>query len=381
MIFLQILGIVAFVLVIGFLIAWRIRAHKNLERSLNMVFLQVSVPIKDSKEDRERESEQYSSGKTFKEVNDVMTHLFESLHAIYESDYINLVTGQDFFSCEYVVLDGLLRFFVVVPRKLKSLAEKQITAFYPDVFIDQVEDYSIFREGYRSSGMYIRLVKPNMYPIRTYQFLGSDPFNNIANTLSKISPDEGVAIQIMLRPLPDGWQKKGRNMAEELFKGKKKKTFLQQLNVFSWIGTLFRLLVQGAEQEKFTEVIDADKGMTRTTPLMDEQVKLMETKNVKVGFEAVIRIVASAKGIHKAKQIVREVKDSFAQYNAPNNNSFIKTKYFFRNRLLRGFILRDIKKGLLQRIMHPGAMILCSEEVASIFHFPNIKYNGSPVIR
>ena len=139
-----------------------------------------------------------------------MTHLFESLHAIYSSDYVNLITGQDFFSCEYVVLEGLLRFFVVVPRKLRSLVEKQITAFYSDVFIDQVEDYSIFREGYRSSGMYVRLAKPNMYPVRTYQFLGSDPFNNIANTLSKISPDEGVAIQIMLRPLPDGWQKKGR---------------------------------------------------------------------------------------------------------------------------------------------------------------------------
>ena len=381
MLFLQIIVIVGLLAAVGFLIAWRIRLRKNLERSLNMVFLQISVPIKDSKEDRERESEQYSSGKTFKEVNDVMTHLFEALHSVYKEDYINIVTGQDFFSCEYVVLNGLLRFFVVVPRHLRSLVEKQVTAFYPDVFIDQVEDYNIFREGYRSSGMYVRLIKPNMYPIRTYQFLGSDPFNNIANALSKIDHDEGVAVQVMLRPLTHGWQEKGRKKAEELFRGKKKKTFLQKLNIFAWIGTLLRLLIRGAAEEKFTEVIDVDKGMTRTTPLMDEQVKLMETKNVKVGFDTIIRIVASAKNVHRAKQIVEEVKNSFAQYNAPNNNSFIRTKYFSLRGLLKGFILRNIKRDWLQRILHPGRMILCSEEVASIFHFPNIKYNRSPVIK
>jgi len=381
MIVLEILGIIVVLAAVIFLILWRIRYLKNLERSLEMIFLQVSVPIKDSKEDRERESEQYSSGKSFKEVNDVMTHLFEALHSIYNSDFINLITGQDFFSCEYVVLEGLLRFFVVVPRKLKSLIEKQVTAFYPDVFIEQVDDYNIFREGYKTSGMYIRLSKPNMFPIRTYHFLGSDPFNNIANTLSKIDSDEGVAIQVMLRPLPDGWQEKGRRKAEELFQGKKNKTFLQKLNIFSWIGTLIRVLIQGAEHEKFTENLDANKMTTRTTPLMDEQVKLMETKNVKVGFETVIRIVASAKTSYRARQIINEVKDSFAQFNAPNNNGFTKTKYFFRNALLKGFILRDIKKDWLQRLMHPGAMILCSEEAASVFHLPNIKYNKSPVIK
>ncbi|MBN2096644.1 type IV secretion system DNA-binding domain-containing protein [Candidatus Peregrinibacteria bacterium] len=381
MVFLQILAIVAVVLVVGFVLAWRIRAHRNLERSLNMIFLRVSVPIRDSKEDRERESEQFSSGKSFKEVNDVMTHLFEALHSVYESDWINKLTGQDFFSCEYVILDGLLRFFVVVPRNLKSLFEKQVTAFYPDVFIEQTEDYNIFREGYKSSGMYIRLQKPNMYPIRTYQFLGSDPFNNIANALSKVETDEGVAIQLMLRPMPDGWQEKGRKKAEDLFQGKKKKTFLQKLNVFAWIGTLFRLLIQGAEHEKFTENLDTDKMSTRTTPLMDEQVKLMETKNVKVGFETVIRLVASAKTGYRARQLVAEVKDAFAQYNAPNNNSFTKTKYFPRKALIKGFILRDIKKDWLQRLMHPGPMVLCSEEVSSVFHFPNIKYNRSPVIK
>ncbi len=381
MIILQIFGIIVLLVAVLFLIAWKIRAKKNFERSLNMIFLEISIPIKDSKEDKEKENEQYSSGKSFKEVNDVMTHLFEALHSIHSGDYVNLITGQDFFSCEYVVLDGLLRFYMVVPRNLKSLVEKQVTAFYPDIFIEQVEDYNIFREGYKTSGMYARLAKPNMFPIRTYQFLGSDPFNNIANALSKIDIDEGVAIQIMLRPLADGWQDKGRKQAENLFQGKKSKSLMQKLNIFSWIGTIFRILIQGADQEKFTENMDSNTGGTRTTPLMDEQVKLMETKNVKVGFETIIRIVASAKSSYKAKQIAGDVINSFAQYNAPNNNGITKTKYFSKKALIRGFILRDIKKGWFQRLVHPGPMIFCSEEVSSVFHFPNIKYNRSPVIK
>lgn len=346
-----------------------------------MVFLQVSVPIKDSKEDRERESEQYSSGKSFKEVNDVMTHLYEALHSIYASDFKYKLIGQDFFSMEYVILDGLLRFFVVVPRNLRSMVEKQVTAFYPDVFIEQVEDYNIFREGYKSTGMYVRLAKPNMFPIRTYQFLGSDPFNTIANTLSKIEHDEGVAIQVMLRPLGDGWQEKGRQEAGNLFQGKKSKSFWKKINVFSWIGTVFRLLIQGADRENFTDSADPSKGATRTTPLMDEQIKLMETKNVKVGFETLIRIVSSAKTGYRAQQITNEVMNSFAQFNAPNNNGFAKTKYLSKKELLRGFVLRDIKRGLMNRLLRPGKMILCSEEVASVYHFPNIKYNKSPVIK
>ncbi len=380
-IFLQILGTAIVIALFLLLIWWYIRKKRNLERSLNMVFLKISVPIRDSKEDRERETEQFSSGKTHKEVNDVMTHFFEAIHSVYCSDYVRIITGQDFFSCEYVILDGELQFFLVCPRNLKSLIEKQVTAFYSDIFIEQVEDYNIFRQGYKSTGMYVKLSKSYIYPIKTYQFMGSDPFNNIANTLSKISPDEGAAIQIMLRPLADGWQKKGRKVAQDLFLGKKVKSFWAKLNVFSWFATLLRILTQGADNEKFTENIDTNTGATRTTPLMDEQVKLMETKNVKVGFESVIRVVGSAKNMYRAKQLVVEIKDSFAQFNAPNNNSFSKTKYFSRKALLKGFILRDIKRGILKRIMDFRKMILCSEEIASVFHFPNIKYNKSPVIK
>lgn len=380
MIFLQLLAIILVLSAIFYSIVYYIGSKADLQRSLNMVFLRVTVPIKDSKDERERESEQYS-GKGQKEANDVMSHFFEAIHAIYDGHLVNFFTREDFFSCEYAVLEAQMQFFVVMPSKLKSLFDKQITAFYSDVFIEQVPDYSIFRQGYKVAGRYMRLAKPSMFPIRTYQFLGSDPFNNISNALSKIQTDEGAAIQLMLRPVGNGWQKKGRKAAQDLFMGKKaSKSLVDRLNVFSWFATIVRILVHGAQNEKFTENSD-NQGNTRTTPLMDEQVKLMETKNVKVGFESVLRIVTSAKSMMRAEQLMGEICGSFAQFNAPNNNGFTKVRYYSLKGLLKGYVMRSIKYDWIQRILHPGKMILCSEEVASVFHFPNIKYNRAPVIK
>lgn len=380
MIFLQILIVLVVLAAVFGGFVWWMRNQANLNRSLNMVFLRVSIPLKDSREDKERDSEQYGSGNSQKEFNDVMTHFYEALHSIHNGQLINFFKGEDFFSCEYVLLEGQLQFFLVMPSHLKAVFDKQITAFYPDYFVEQVDDYSIFRQGYKATGYYVNLAKPFMFPIRTYQFLGSDPFNNIANALSKIEPDEGAAIQIMLRPADNGWQEKGRAAAQELFSGKKaSKPLWKSLNPLSWIGTVFRLLLQGAENEKFGE--NADQG-SRTTPMMDEQIKMMESKNVKVGFETVIRVITSASTMHRADQIGKEIGSAFAQYSDPNNNSFKKSKYFNRTKLLKGFILRDIRKGGWQEWSNPAkSMILSSEEVTSIFHFPNIKFNRSPVIK
>lgn len=363
------------VILMSFIVLFfRMRARYDLNRSLNMVFLKISVPIKDSKEDRERDSEQMGSGGGQKEANDVMTHFFESLHAIYNGDFKNKFTGEDFFSCEYVVLRGQLQFFIVVPAPLRPAFEKQITAFYNDVFVEQVPDYSIFHEGNKATGYYLRLTKPYYYPIRTYQFLGSDPFNNIANAVSRLGLDEGAAIQIMLKPIGNGWQEKGREVAQGIFSGKKKEgSFFKKINPLRLLWSLLQAIVQGEDKKSAAEP-------ARSTPMVDEQVKMMEGKNVKVGFNAVIRVVSAAPSLSRAQQIRSEIMGAFAQYGDPNNNSFGKVKRFSMNRLLKGFVLRDMKDGFLDLFFKKHKMILSSEEVASLFHFPNIKYNRSPVI-
>lgn len=116
-----------------------------------MVFLDIRVPKNESKDDRERESEQYSTQKDFKEIAcGTMVQFYESLYSLYTKEWYRMFTSQEFLSFEYAVLDAQIHFFLVCPRNLVSLIEKQLTASFPDVYVERVEDYNIFKPKTRS---------------------------------------------------------------------------------------------------------------------------------------------------------------------------------------------------------------------------------------
>ncbi len=378
-IFFIIVGILTALSASIFFLLLMYRVHKNMERSFNMVFLRIVVPKSESKEDRERESEAFSASKDFKEVIGVMKHFFEVLHSLYTSEWKSYIDGQDFLSFEYSVQNNLIDFYVVTPRHLSELIEKQITAFYPNTYIERVPDYNIFRPTSHVRGCYIKLMKTPLYPVKTYQFQGSDPLNAITNSLSKLGSEEGAAIQIMIRPKRDGWQKKGRKKAAKIFQTAKMESPLESLQPVSWIGNLFNIFVNGPRPENMGQNIDPNKGYTRTTPLTDEQVKLLETKNTQVGFETVIRIVCCADRPYIAKNQVINLRSAFMQFNTTDNNRFKHTKWHSNRFLLKNFILRTMRRDWTQRLFR-RRMILCAEELASLFHIPNIKYNRAPTI-
>lgn len=347
-----------------------VRYRANLKRSLSMVFLNIQIPKKEAKEDREKDREAYSSSGDFKEVLGVMEHLFNSLNAIYSPQYKQKLRGQDFLSFEYAVIEGQVRFYCLVPSHLVDLIEKQITSFYGDAYIEEVSDYNIFKQNSAVAGTYIRTGKHFKYPIRTYQQLKSDPLNGIANALSKISDEEGAAIQFLIRPLPSGWQEQSSSEAARIYN--KKKAF-NWWNPISVLGTLFSILVRGASDEDLRD--QTGQGSTdKVTPVEEEQVKAIDAKSNSVGYETVIRILTTAPTKHRAKSHLANIIGAFEQFSDTKNNGFRITRYHSLNRLVKGFIFRNPVPPLLYRLLNPK-MLLSSEELASVFHFPNIKYN------
>ncbi|MBI4994925.1 type IV secretion system DNA-binding domain-containing protein [Candidatus Peregrinibacteria bacterium] len=363
-------GIIIFLL----LSWWAIRIRANRARCFNMVFLKVLIPKKESKEDREKEGSTYASEKDFKETIGVMAHFFEAIHATYEEDFKYKILGQDFFSLEYAVFNNQIFMYVVLPRHIVPLFEKQITGFYPDAYIEQVPDYNIFKPNSRVAGCYMRMTKAPFYPLKTYMRTGSDPLNNLTNVLSKLGQEEGAAIQIVVRPEGEGWQEEGRKHAEEIFVHKKSTAWW---NPLVWFGVIFGIGVRGAEELK--ENMDTSKGATRTTPMTDDQVKAIEEKNTKQGYEAVIRIITCAPTYRQAKEQLINVRSGFAQFNTTDNNSFVRTKYHSTRALVRNYIMRNLSRSWQMRLFN-REMILSSEELASIFHFPNIRFNRSTTI-
>lgn len=337
-----------------------------------MIFLKVMVPKKESKEDREEEQAAYSASKDFKEIAGIGAHLFESLHSVYEGHIKEYFIGEDFFSLEYAAIDNQIYFYFVVPRDIKSLVEKQITSFYPDCYIEQVDDYNIFKPDSKYAACTRQLIKEYIYPIKTYAHLNTDPLNNITNVLSKLSYDEGAAIQIMVRPIGDGWQKKGREEAKNIYSQKKQRS--SSLNPLTWISALFDFFIRG----DISETKSTEEG-GRTTPLTDEEVKALEEKNSKVGYETLIRIVTASDSEREARGHMSNIKSAFAQFNTPNGNGFYSPKYQIEKVIIRNYVYRNFRRSIRQ-ILTRQRNILSADELASLFHLPSIRYNKAPTI-
>ena len=67
---------------------------------------------------------------------------------------------------------------------------------------------------------------------------------------------------------------------------------------------------------------------------------------------------------------------AFSQFSYPDFNRFSHTIRHNKKRLIKNYIYRYFRKPFYLK-----RMILNTEELASIFHFPHIRYNKTPEIK
>ena len=345
-------------------------------RERDLVFLQILVPKKESKADKETESEQFSTGKDFREVLGVMEHLFESLHGIYLSRIERLWMGQPFFSMEYAALAGEILLYIVCPRKYAPLIEKQVTSFYPDTIIEEVEDYDIFTEKSVVAVQPLLASKKFTSVFKTYEQLKSDPFNNITNSFSKLKTTEGAAIQIVLRPVKSGWQKKLQKEAAALINPKKKNGKLW--NPVTWLSAFFGIITGGNEM---TELKTENQSTgERVSQMVEEYSKSADEKAGEPGFQCIIRLIASSDSYPRANELLETISASFGQFNSIRGNRFKKPRFVQTNKMVEMFIRRSPRRTLKQTLLSPK-IILGTSELTGFFHLPNIKYNKVETIK
>lgn len=361
-------GITALV-AIFFILKAKYLSHQKLKRSLDMVFLKVLISKRETRE--EQDKEQNTGTKDFKEAIGVMGQLFDSLHSIYSGKWQNRYTGEEFLSLEYVVIEDQIYFYFVVPSKLSSLVEKQITGFFPDAYVEQVEEYNIFSPDCKTAATALTLKKEFMYPIKSFKRLNSDPINNLTNALSKLDTEDGAVIQIMISPT-DKWQKQGREEAKNIMNQKPKKDKFN-LNPIKLITVFFKFIFKGESKEKSGDLT------SKTTPMTDEEVKDLEEKNTSKGYETIIRIICSSKDDMEVKSNLTNIVSTFAQFASQSANSFTSINGYSERKIIEDYILRKYELPILRNSKKKRA-ILSSEELASIFHLPDIRFNKTPGI-
>jgi hypothetical protein len=349
-----------------FLLVSFTRRKTNMSRALDMVFLKVLIPRKESDKDKQ-DSTSGMASEGFKEALGVMEQFYANMHGIGSGSLRSLLFGNEYISFEYAFLGEEVFLYVVVPRKLMVLVEKQITSFYPEAVVEQTPDYNLFLSDSKQATTYLHLTKHVGYPIRTYKSMETDPFNSIVNSMSKLGKEETAAIQIMLRPVKGSWQKKCKRIASALQSGKKEISF----NPLTWIGDILDMFMGGSQENK----PDANK----PTPLTEEAMKALGEKAHSVGYDTIIRIISSAPTKDIAAGNLYNIKKSFAQFAFPDMASFSDTKNHSNRACLKNFIYRYFTRSIFAKTK--GKMILSTAELASLFHFPNTKFNRIAAIK
>lgn len=356
-----------------------IEDYYDHRRSLEMIFLKVTVPKMEGKQEKEDEGEQFGTQKDFGKQIGVMTQCLESLHTLASPRlWYKHVAGQDFYSFEIVSINGQIYFYIVIPFHRKLTFQKILCSFYHDAIVEEVEEYNLFKPGTQAFGRYLKLKKHWAYPIKTYAHTNTEPMNALLNAMSKLSAKDAAAIQIIIRPCKSGWQEESKKISEEIFQNKPHKSFLEKINPLHWIMVFFRIFAVGTD-DAILDNLNQQTGGTRTTPQTDEIVKSMGEKASYSGWNTVIRIVASSENPQHARDVVGIIRNAFGQYNSPYVNSFEEVLYYSVRRLIINFIYRSLWRHVTAWIhLHPT--IMSSDEIASMWHVPAAKYNNVPHI-
>jgi len=302
------LGIFVF---LGYLLFIWWRERNREERSLNMVLLQVVLP-------RDNEIK-----------IDAAEQLFQSLYSLKKGGHFSFLKPQAYFSLEVVGRSEDIRFYVCIPRTSQDLVERQIYAFYPQSVVKPADEYNIFSKNGKVAYTHFQFKNSPFYPIKAYKDFPVDPLSSVTSTLSKLGEGEGAAIQILATPVKNRWQKMGH---EYLSRTKKTE----------------------ADPQKASFKMDSK--------IMEK----IEDKCSKLGFEVEIRVVVCSQTKKEAESHLSNIKSAFSQF-ASDQNGFSGKRTWLKHAFMMNFIYRFQSFSIFPF----NRIILNTEELATLFHFPN----------
>ena len=308
LLFIVILAIAALVFII-MLVLKLIRVRKREAISLDTVLLQVALP-KDN------------------EIKiDAAEQMFASLYALYKDGFDGFINQQPHISFEIVGKKEDIRFYIAVPHDYQDQVEKQVFGAYPGAEIKEVDEYNIFNQEGKVAFKTLKLKNGNYNPIKVYKDLATDPLSSITSALAKMSDGEGCAVQIIVSPVAGKWSHGGRSYISKTKKSE-------------------------SDPEKAAYNIDP------------KTYDAIENKCSKPGFNTTIRVVVSSSNLVRAKMHLANILGTFSQFSSDLNKFVTPQFIILKHMFMIDFIYR-------YQPLFGQKSILSSEELATIFHFPN----------
>jgi len=355
----------------------------------------------------------------------VAEQIYSALHGIEENyGFWDWLAGRTKprISLEIANVKNKIQFFIWTPKRFKNVIESQIYAQYPDVEIQETEDYAkqalTAYKGLVSGAekqepapapgsttlpveykqpstadircavtAELKLDEPAIYPIKRYsQFedkltrLATEPLAGITATLSKLNAtDEQAWVQITMQPTGDWWRKRGlkclRIISHGLFdnifwlsklatkiylaRGFWKRLFYSPLYLLAW--TLRGFRTKDISMKSGSDQ-DLEEEVSRTHD-REDPISAAVDKVTRLTFDTNIRIVyiPRKENLDMAEVKINEIAGSFRQFDLPNLNGFVISRINQNNAQI-------LKRYQQRSVIDP--MLLNVEELATIYHMP-----------
>ncbi|MDD3032634.1 MAG: hypothetical protein PHX52_01480 [Candidatus Pacebacteria bacterium] len=303
------------------------------------------------------------------------------------------------FSLEIVSLEGVPHFYIRIPRAMKKVIEAAVNSQYADVEFTEVADYTrqipqdLPNKEWDLWGCNFMPTKDDVYPIKTYdKFFEQktdaafeekrmDPITDLIEACTKIGKGEQLWFQILACSAGDDendYVKRGKAIVNELSKrpgvATEKNLFQKFVDVFT--GNF-------GEEAKPDNLLPPEMFLTTGER---EIVSAIEEKISKLAFECSVRFVYLGK-----KDVFRGANKAIGpsymnQFVTKNLNALLPWKRtitkiqppdIMQERRVylrkRDLFLRYIRRDYPFSPFGGGTVLLNTEELATLFHFPGFE--------
>lgn len=343
--------------IIYFYIRKLYREQKNYERGLKMVPLLIHLPpLSDDTEAGSRDSRDVVDENVSK-----AQVLYNILASTFKKGFKSSYYGQRHIAFEIVANKGFVHFYTAVPISLLDVVQQAVLSAYPTARLEEVPEHNIFSPVGKISGTLggeLVLKEDYAYPIATFQDLKRDAMQSLLSSLSTLDKEDGVGIQILLRPANPGWRKKATSRADQKRKGGKSRGGAE--GFLWWVTQLFTALNKPPDELAKTP----DKPEKPLSNLDQSIVEAIDDKTRHPGYEVLIRIVASSNISHRSQTVLNNIVATFSLFDAPGKNGFKFVPARDIDSFVTGYILRFFPP-------EQQSNVLNSVELATLFHFPD----------
>ncbi len=330
------------------------KEKNNFWSSLDMSLFLVMMPKQESKKEGDQKEEKVLIAQ--------MEQIFTSF--LYAQDKKFKGAPRIAFEVASQIGGTDISFYVAVPNFLATALEKYIHGIYTGALVEKVpQDYTIFEPGGVAAVSYMQLSESPVFPINTYQNLEKDPIATVANTLNKISANEGAAVQVVITPMDQGkWRKRIQKILEKMQEGKSAKAAIADVETSPIIKSINKGMHEMKRTPPNERTIEEDP---KKQGVIDQMgMEAIQKKVQKQVFETNIRLIASAQTPERAEEILSHLEGSFGQFSLSSINSLEAVRPSRKDvrNFIYDFSFRNFNK--------KQSNILNIEELTSVYHFP-----------